>query len=236
MTQRSFFKKNRLILTGLFLALTVAALFFFRVPLWENAEWAWRFFSDRDKVAAFIDSFGVAAPAVFLALQTLQVIFAPIPGEASGFIGGFVFGSVNGFLYSSIGLAAGSLINFLIGRRLGRPWVEKFMTPVRIQKIDAMVKRQGVIVIFLMFVFPGFPKDYLCLFLGVTSLPLKVFVILASVGRMPGTLMLSIQGEFFYKKMYGPLFWLTGVCVLVGVAAYLNRERLYAWAEKLNGK
>ncbi len=48
--------------------------------------------SDRHSISAFINSFGTLAPVVFIVIQILQVLFAPIPGEATGFIGGFLFG------------------------------------------------------------------------------------------------------------------------------------------------
>jgi uncharacterized membrane protein len=63
-----------------------------------------RFFSSRREVKAFLNSFGPYAPLVFIVLQALQVVLAPIPGEATGFLGGYVFGPRFGFL-----LGAGSL-------------------------------------------------------------------------------------------------------------------------------
>jgi len=74
--------------------------------------------TDKEKIENFINSYanGIGAPAIFIIVQVLQVLFAPVPGEASGFIGGYLFGTTRGFIYSSIGLTIGSWINFLIGR------------------------------------------------------------------------------------------------------------------------
>ena len=85
-------------------------------------------------------------------IQILQVIFAPVPGEATGFIGGFLFGTIPGFIYSSIGLTIGSWLNFMIGRLLGRRFVRKLIPTPQLTKIDAMLKRQGIIVVFILFV------------------------------------------------------------------------------------
>jgi hypothetical protein len=49
-----------------------------------------RFFSSRREVKAFLNSFGPYAPLVFIVLQALQVVLAPIPGEATGFLGGHI--------------------------------------------------------------------------------------------------------------------------------------------------
>ena len=90
--------------------------FWFRTPLWEKTVDLYRLFSDREKIKLLISSFGSGAPLVFMSIQILQIIFAPVPGEATGFIGGYLFGTLPGFIYSSIGLTVGSWLNFIIGR------------------------------------------------------------------------------------------------------------------------
>ena len=181
-------------------------------------------------------SFGPWAPLVFILIQILQVIFAPIPGEATGFIGGFLFGTAGGFLYSSIGLTAGSWINFSIGRFLGTRYVRKLIPEAKLDRMDKMVRRQGTMVLFILFVIPGFPKDYLCLFLGLSTLPLKVFLIIAGIGRMPGTLMLSLQGAYVFEQKYGLFALIMGFCLIIIFFGYKYRETLYRWLEKFNGK
>jgi uncharacterized membrane protein YdjX (TVP38/TMEM64 family) len=99
-----------------------------------------------------------------------------------------------------------------------------------------MLRRQGVIIIFIFFLFPGFPKDYLCLFLGLSNLPVNVFLILTAFGRMPGTFMLSIQGALLFEKMYGVFGIILGFCVLVAGFAYFRRDAVYRWVDKLNNR
>ena len=88
--------------------------FWYRVPIWEKMVDLYRLFSDREQVELLISSFGTSAPPVFILIQILQVIFAPVPGEATGFIGGYLFGTLPGFIYSSIGLTVGSWLNFMM--------------------------------------------------------------------------------------------------------------------------
>ena len=78
---------------------------------------------------------------------------APVPGEATGFIGGYLFGILPGFIYSSIGLTAGSWLNFTIGRQLGVRFVRKMIPQDKFDRFDTLLRRQGVIVIFILFVF-----------------------------------------------------------------------------------
>ena len=208
----------------------------FRQDIATGLMTAYQWISDPDQVKRFLITFGRGAPLAFMTLQVLQVVFAPVPGEVTGFIGGYLFGALKGFIYSSIALAAGSWINFAIGRFLGSRYVRRWIPAGKMARFDHLLKRQGIIVLLILFIFPGFPKDYLCLFLGITAIPLKAFLLIASIGRMPGTLMLSIQGEFLFQKNYVVFSVVFGVTVMAAILSIRYREAIYRWMEKLNRK
>ena len=71
-----------------------------------------------------------------------------------------------GLAYSTIGLTLGSLLAFLISRRLGMPFVSRFVGQETLQKFDHLMRRQGALFSFIIFIIPGTPKDYFCLLLG----------------------------------------------------------------------
>ncbi|MDY6952798.1 MAG: TVP38/TMEM64 family protein [Thermodesulfobacteriota bacterium] len=201
----------------------------------KTTTWWYTLTEDPEKARAFLGSLGpLGAPVAFMGLQVLQVVLAPIPGELSGFVGGYLFGTLPGFLYSSIGLTAGSLINFSLARLLGRRYVRKWIRSSYLERFDAVARRQGLLVFFLFFVIPGFPKDYLCLFIGLTNLSLKAFVLMAAIGRMPGTLMLSLQGAQVFQKDYTTLIFLIVLSLAFVIPAYRFRERLYKWLDGSN--
>lgn len=227
---------HRLIIAVIVVGVLIGLGYVYRLYLWEKTTFFYHLLTDREQIKAFVSSFGHGAPVIFILIQILQVLFAPFPGEATGFIGGFLFGTAKGFLFSSIGLTIGSLINFSIGRFLGKRFVRALIPDNHLERLDKIVKRQGVIVLFVLFVFPGFPKDYLCLFLGLSSLPLKVFLILTAIGRMPGTLMLSLQGSYVFEQRYGLFALIMGLCLIIIYFAYRHRETLYQWLERFNGK
>jgi len=119
---------------------------------------------------------------------------------------------------------------------MGKRFVRKLIPERHLDRLDKVVKRQGVIVLFVLFVIPGFPKDYLCLFLGLSTLPLKIFLILTGIGRMPGTLMLSLQGAYIFEQRYGLFAVIMVLCLMVIFLAYKYRDPLYQWLEKYNEK
>ena len=222
-----------LIAAAVFCGLAVS-IYFFRDFLAEAFIRYYSLFTDREAVKNFITSFGMAAPFAFMTIQVLQVIFAPIPGEVTGFIGGYLFGAAKGFFLSSIALTVGSWLNFSIGRFLGRRYIRKMIPGDVLERFDRALKHQGVIVSFILFIIPGFPKDYLCLFLGLSSIPLKILIILAAVGRMPGTLLLSLQGAFVFRQNYWLFALIFCLCLLTAYIGYRYRETVYGWVEKVN--
>ena len=51
-----------------------------------------RLYADRRFLKHTLREWGVLAPVVFIGLQALQVIIAPIPGQLTGILGGYLFG------------------------------------------------------------------------------------------------------------------------------------------------
>ena len=94
---------------------------------------------------AMLDRWGVLAPVVFIAIQSLQVMIAPIPGEVTGLLGGFVFGQWLGFVYSTVGLTIGSLGAFWVGRRLGAAFVQGLVAPQVWERMGFLVEPKGAI-------------------------------------------------------------------------------------------
>ena len=209
-------------------------IWIFWQPVWTFLQLAWEFLSDKERLRHFIESYGIWAPLVFMGLQTAQVFIAPIPGEFTGLVGGYVFGWPWGLLYSTIALSLGSIINFFIGRLLGRRLVERWLPAHVLEKMDALMKRQGIITGFILFIIPGFPKDYLCLALGLTPLNWRIFFLICTIGRIPGTLMLSLQGAMVYQENYWSLLWISLLAMVFLLPVYIWREKIYQWTLKLD--
>ena len=51
-----------------------------------------RLYVDKHFLKQTLRDLGVLGPILFMLLQALQVIISPIPGEATGFLGGYLFG------------------------------------------------------------------------------------------------------------------------------------------------
>mmetsp|Transcript_1845 Transcript_1845/g.1285 ORF Transcript_1845/g.1285 Transcript_1845/m.1285 type:complete len:229 (+) Transcript_1845:2134-2820(+) len=216
------------------LIISCIVLYLFRTQIWDHTVFFYNTITNKETVKEFVESFGSASPFIFIVLQILQVVFAPVPGEVTGFIGGYLFGTGKGFLYSSIGLTLGSFLNFALGRFLGKQYIRRRIPAKYLDKFDTALKGHGVIFVFILFIFPGFPKDYFCIFLGLSSLPYKIFLILACVGRMPGTLLLSLEGSYYFEELYWHVAVIFCVCIIAGGLAYKFKENIFRFIKKLD--
>ena len=186
----------------------------------------WHFFSNKERVNKFVISFGSYAPLVFIGLQILQVLVAPIPGEFTGFVGGYLFGIVPGLIYSTVGLSLGSLFAFLIARRIGMPFVRRFMGPEFMGKFEYIVERHGAFLTFILFLIPGTPKDSFCYLLGLSPMHVATFLVISCVGRFPGTLLLTMQGSSVRSEHYRAFLMVLGLLLLIIVLTFIYRDRI----------
>ena len=189
-----------------------------------------------DRLTKFLKSLGPYSPAVFVLLQVLQVVAAPIPGELTGVAGGYVYGKTFGLLLSMIGLTLGSWIAFELASILGRPFVERFVKREVLEKFNFLTTNTGATLCFLLFLFPGFPKDYLCYLLGLSRMKLRTFLIVCILGRIPGTYLLSIQGATIRSQDYQTAVIIALICAVILGIAYFYRGQIYDWIKRGHGE
>jgi len=232
-------QRRQLAIRGLIFAVVVLLLFFFSryiprpfsafAPAGEDFDDFEGIYSSSDKLSKFLQNLGPYSPAVFVLLQVLQVIAAPFPGELTGVAGGFVYGETVGFLLSTIGLSLGSWVAFELASILGRPFVERFVRREVLEKFNFLTTRTGTLICFVLFLVPGFPKDYLCYVLGLSRMRLSTFLLLSVLGRLPGTYLLTMQGATIRNEQYHAFLFITVASLAVFMVAYLYRNQIFNW-------
>jgi uncharacterized membrane protein YdjX (TVP38/TMEM64 family) len=213
-----------------------AIIYEYNTQLWNQAVRLYGFLQDRHQLKGFIRSFGAYSPLAYILLQIIQVVIAPIPGGAIEFLGGYFFGVKAGFIYSMIGLVLGSWMAFSLARIFEKVAVEKFVSGQTRKKFDYLVEHQGVILSFILFLIPGFPKDALCYILGMTPMHLGIFLIISTIGRIPGTLMATLQGAKAFEHQYKLFLILLGISALVVLVFYIYHEEIHHLIKKLKGE
>ncbi len=220
---------------ALLLGAVVAILLYFTWDFWQSCYWHCRvFFLDKERVRDLVKSWGPWGPLVYIVLQAAQVVVAPLPGETTGgFVSGFLFGAFLGSTYSMIGLTLGSTLGFLLGRWLELHVITRWVSQEVLDRFQFVMERQGALIALLLFALPYFPKDYLCIILGLSGMPLKVFLVVVIIGRFPATILFNLQGAQLYAGNYASFTILFAVFVVLAITLYFLREPLYRWLTRL---
>ena len=184
--------------------------------------------TDPDWIEHQLASLGAVAPVAFVALQTGQVMLAPIPGQLLAGVGGYLFGAWLGAGYSMVGVVIGSTVVFLASRRFGRSYAERVIEQSALRRWDAFVDRGGVPALFVCFLLPTFPDDLLCFVAGLTGLRLRRFLALVVVGRTPTFLAVAYAGTRLSDGVLGQFALVVTVLTLGSVAVYATRDRIVA--------
>jgi uncharacterized membrane protein YdjX (TVP38/TMEM64 family) len=196
---------------------------------------AWPFlstFSDPDKARRLIVDAGAWGPLVFTAMQVVQVLVAPIPGQVTALVGGYLFGPVLGLVYTMVGATIGFTLIFVLARKLGRPFVERFISPKLLERFDYLADTRGVLVLFLIFVLPAFPDDVISFIAGLTHIRIRTLVFVSLAGRLPGYVVLSATGNGLADENMNPIVVAAVVMVVILGVAYWQR----AWLRDLVDK
>ena len=231
--------KNRRIDLGRILSLvtfpllivgTIGAVIVFREEIWAV-------FSSSENIQRTVEGWGVAAPLAFVALQFVQVVVFVIPGEVPQIAGGFLFGLVKGSLYSVVGILLGSSFNFVLARLLGVPFVRTLFKEKQLHKFDKITNSPRTqIAFFLLFAIPGIPKDILCYVAGLTSMRFVAFLLISTVGRLPGIIGSAGMGDAAASSRWVLAGVIMAVATVLFVLGLIYRDRVHTFVEKLATK
>lgn len=219
--------KTSLIVLAIIALVLLAALVIFAQPLFT-------IFSDPDRARELVTDAGPWGPLVFMAMQIVQVFFAPIPGQVTGFAGGYLFGSVWGTVYTVIGATIGFTLIFILARKLGRPFVEHFVNKKILDKFDYLAKTKGTFILFLIFLLPAFPDDVICYIAGLTSIKIRTLILISLAGRLPGYIALSFTGSGAAEGNMRLVAIMVGVVVILGAIGFWQRARLERFVKRFS--
>lgn len=185
----------------------------------------WKCFSDRDAVEASMHALGIWGPAVLFILFVLQVFLAFIPGQALMVACGFLYGFWGGFLLSWISLVIGGEFAFVLARRYGRIFAEKWISSDVLARWDQSAKGQGVAFFALTLVMPLVPNDAMCYVAGLGKISRIRFSMANLLGRGAACLLTSAAGAFGGSIPVQGWILLIGVCIVVGMIWIVFKNR-----------
>ena len=219
MEKRHFTEKEKKLIGWaaivIFVVFTAAVFWFVGRPMGK-------FVSEPEKFRLWVESHGLWSRAAYVGMVFLQVLVAVIPGEPLEISGGYAFGAVQGTVLCMLGAFLGSVVVFAFVRRFGRELVEIFFPKEKIESLrflQSSPKRD--LLFWIVFVVPGTPKDLLCYFAGLTDLPWRTWLLIATVGRLPSIVTSTVGGSALGEQNYRAAVIAFAIALAVAGAGYL---------------
>ncbi|HSD85552.1 MAG TPA: VTT domain-containing protein, partial [Anaerolineae bacterium] len=138
----------------------------------------------------------------------------------------YVFGFWQGVWYAFIGLAIGSTLCMILGRRFGRPLIDRLIDPKSMGTFDRFTEKRGPVFFFIIFVMPWVPDDLACYAIGLSHLSLKLMIPLAAFGRMPSVIVQCWLAAYATVLPPAVIVGVVAGGVLLALAFYRYHRRL----------
>ncbi len=145
-----------------------------------------------------VDSLGFGGILLLFGIQLVQILLIVLPGEPLEILAGMCYGAVGGtiFIFVTVFLTT-TLIVFLV-RKYGKKCVYLFFKKEKVDKIENsnLFKdpRKIEIILVILFLIPGTPKDLLVYLGGLLPIhPLK-FILISTFARFPSVISSTLAG------------------------------------------
>lgn len=145
-----------------------------------------------------VSSSGILGLLMLFALQVAQIFLIIIPGEPIEILAGMCYGPIWGtvFIMASAGII--STIIFFLVRKYGKRFVYNFCDKEKVAKIEnsKLFKNPNKIemIMFILFLLPGTPKDLLVYIAGLLPINPVKFVIISVFARFPSVISSTLAG------------------------------------------
>lgn len=186
-------------------------------------------------LVATVRGWGPLGVLVLLLLQFLQVLVAFIPGEAVQLAAGALYGPVGGSILVLVGCALSSAVVFTLVHKLGAPFVQTMVSGKYIEKFREF-EHSGklVILVFVLYLIPGLPKDVFSYLVPLTTMRLKPFVTLTTIARAPGVFASCFVANGLMNGNYVSAIIVAVVVVALFALCIWKRAELMEWLRKIS--
>ena len=189
---------------------------------WMPEVYAWA--SDPAAVRAFVADHPLLSRLAVGGVNALQIVLAFLPGEPVELASGYAFGFLEGTLVCLAASAVASSAIYWAVRRWGWSLVGLFFDRSHLERYGWLADaRRLELVMLVVFLIPGTPKDFLTYFAGLTKMRFAAVLAITTLGRIPSIVTSTVAASAFGSGDYG----VAAASVAVAVALALAGGVLY---------
>lgn len=203
---------RRRVIVGLIAAAAITALL-----CWEYLPSLLAWLADARAVRAFVSDHAFVSRLAMLGINIVQVLLAFLPGEPVELASGYAFGFWEGTALCLVASGLATSAIYWATRRWGWRLVGLFFDRSLFDRFSWLKNaRRLELIMLIVFLIPGTPKDFLTYFAGLTNMRFLPVVLIATFGRIP-----SIVTSTITASAVGSGNWPLVACTLVASALLL---------------
>ena len=187
-----------------------------------------------ERVVQDVRNAGPGGVLILLGMQFLQVVVAFIPGEVVQVAAGMMYGPWGGAAVVLAGCIISSAFIFFIVHKLGAPFVRAMIPEKWMGKLEDFEETDKLdVMVFALFLIPGLPKDVFTYLVPLTDMSMRNFLVLSTVGRIPGILMSTLAADGLMEGdiMRSVLLFLVAAGI-AALAIVFHEKIMHAFAKK----
>jgi|SRR5690554_1013219 len=189
-----------------------------------------RYFADTAFIKERIESYGNFGKFIYVLINFLQTTIIPVTNIPTIFAGTYIYGPLEAANLAIIGVLAGSVISFYIGRIFGTKLLVWILGESRLNRYLEMMKGREKVVFFLTMLLPGFPDDIICMIAGVTPMRLRFFSLTLLITRTIPIYLTAYGASLIpLNTVWGWIIWISIYVIIF----YIGQKILRNWDDIL---
>ena len=185
-----------------------------------------------DKIESFLNNNRNNAAWIYLILQIAQLVICVLPGQAVQFAGGYMFNLGLGIVLTMGGCAVGTVIAFYISRLLGKDAMYLFFNKEQFDSyIDKLNSKRAFMLLFIIYLIPGIPKDMFAYAIGVSNMRFIPFFIISLIGRAPAMICSLVVGNMVATGSYTGALIISLIVLVLTVIGIAKRDKINVFTD-----
>ena len=187
--------------------------------------------SDPSTFRQWLNQYGFFSYLIFSLINMAQIMLAFLPGEIVEVLAGYCFGLINGMLVCMIASGVASALIFLAIRHFHIDLLSLFFNDEATHQFRFLFdSRHLSIILFIIFLIPGTPKDILTYIMPLTKIRFTAFLMITTVARIPSIITSTMVGDALFSNDY-----MTSL-IIYGITALLSGAGLYLYNRYIGTK
>lgn len=177
------------------------------------------------RIQSWVEQFGMGGPIILVLLMVVQMFLFIVPNILVMMIAIISYGPVWGSIISILGVFASSSLGYFIGKQIGYPTLNRFISEKTFNTISSFIERYGAGAIAVTRL-ASLCNDSLGFAAGILRMSYHKYILATIGGITPLVVLLALYGR--NGKIEKALYWIAGATLAILIVyIFIDKRRLH---------